>query len=70
MTIHHFRIYKTRLNPVGHLIQRVVIAPEGLVFEPWLPEDFAEKEGDTLLWQDLINLTKVKFVFALSSNYY
>ena len=35
------------LLQMGFDPDRVVIAPEGLVFEPWLPEEFAEKEGDT-----------------------
>ena len=46
---------KCDLIQVGFDPDRVVIAPEGLVFEPWLPEEFAEKEGDTLLYAGRIN---------------
>jgi glycosyltransferase involved in cell wall biosynthesis len=43
------------LLSVGFDPKRVVIAPEGLVFEPWSPEDFCEKEGNTLLYAGRIN---------------
>lgn len=46
---------KCDLIQVGFDPDRVIIAPEGLVFEPWLPEDFAVKEGDTLLYAGRIN---------------
>ena len=46
---------KRDLLDVGFDPERVVIAPEGLFFEPWSPEEFCEKEGDTLLYAGRIN---------------
>jgi len=43
------------LLKVGFDPKRVVIAPEGLVFDPWTPEEFCEKEGNTLLYAGRIN---------------
>ena len=46
---------KCDLLNVGFKADRVNIAPEGLFFEPWTPEQFCEKEGDTLLYAGRIN---------------
>ena len=46
---------KTDLIEEGYSSRNITIAPEGLVFTPWAPEQFLEKEGNTLLYAGRIN---------------
>ena len=46
---------KTDLIEAGFSQEKITIAPEGLVFSAWKPEEFLEKENNTLLYAGRIN---------------